>query len=312
LRAACLFAAGALAILAAAACGGTDSDDDGLVLTPVTAAYLPVVVSSDLAIGPSRFTLGLIDQSDSSQVTGADLHMRFFTLDGSEATLQFEAQPDAVRITRTYTHTHDDGTVETHEAGETGVYVAQVDFPAAGNWAVEVSGTVEGREIEPVRPTFTVLEKSATPGIGEPAPRSVQPILSDVSDISEIDTTEVPIPEMHDKTIAEAVTSGRPTVIAFATPAFCVSQVCGPTKEIVDDVYGTYGDRANFVHVEPYDIERARDGEGLFLQPFIADEWHLPGEPWVFVVDAQGNIAAKFEGIMSREELLAALGPLLP
>jgi len=37
----------------------------------------------------------------------------------------------------------------------------------------------------------------------------------------------------------------------------------------------------------------------------------LQSEPWVFVVDAQGNIAAKFDGIVSYEELEAALQAVL-
>jgi hypothetical protein len=56
-------------------------------------------------------------------------------------------------------------------------------------------------------------------GVGDPAPRSVQTILSDVFDIKEIDTFDPPKPDMHDMTIADAVTSGKPSVIVFATPA---------------------------------------------------------------------------------------------
>jgi peroxiredoxin len=36
-------------------------------------------------------------------------------------------------------------------------------------------------------------------------------------------------------------------------------------------------------------------------------EWQLRSEPWVFVIDRQGRIAAKFEGIMALEEVEAAL-----
>lgn len=82
-------------------------------------------------------------------------------------------------------------------------------------------------------------------------------------------------------------------MIAFATPAFCTSRLCGPTKEIVDDAYQKYADAVNFVHVEPYDVKRARDGLGLELLPFIANEWKLQSEPWVFVVDKTGRISAR-------------------
>ncbi len=298
----------ALAIVAAA-CGGS-SDDDRIILTPLSAEIQPVVVSSDLAVGANRMVLGLLDQ-DGGQVLGADLHLRFFLFEGSEGSLKFELDAESLRITKTYTHTHDDGTTETHEAGETGVYVAQVDFDAAGQWGVEVTGTAAGRQLEAVRPVFSVNEDSFSPNTGDPAPASVQTILSDVTDITEIDTSEVPIPEMHDKTIADALSSGRPTVIVFATPSFCLSQICGPTKQIVDELYEAYKSQANFIHVEPYDIEKARAGIALEPLPFITDEWRLQNEPWVFVVDGDGIIAAKFEGVVSYEELEGALSPLL-
>jgi hypothetical protein len=296
--------------LVAAACGGDKGAGDDvngkLVLTPVSADLLPVVISSDLGVGANRFILGLLD-SEEAEVLGADLHLRFFLLKGQDATLKSEANAEPIRITKTYTHTHDDGTVESHKAGETGVYVANIDFDSAGQWGVEVTGSVGGQALEPVRPVFEVREKTLSPAIGSPAPSSVQPVLSDVADIKDIDTSEIPIAEMHDTTIADAVNSGKPAVIVFATPAFCVTRICGPSKQIVDDLYEAYGGRANFIHVEPYDLANARSGAGLEPLPFITDDWGLVSEPWIFVVDSEGNIAGKFEGVVSYEELEAAL-----
>jgi len=290
-----------------AACGG-GGDDGHPVLTPVPeTAPEPVIISRDMEAGPNRFSLGLIDQSDDTQILGAELHLRFFLLDGSGQVLKFEADPEALVITKSYTHTHEDSVTETHEAGETGAYVAHVSFDTAGDWGVEITGAADGEALEPVTATFNVLEESAGLDVGDPAPRSTQRVLADVADISEIDTSLNPIPAMHDMTIAEAVSSGRPTVIVFATPAFCVSQICGPAKEIVDDLYAAYGDRANFVHVEPYDLGKARSGQALEPLPFIEQEWRLVSEPWVFIVDAGGVIAARFEGIASYEELESAL-----
>jgi len=100
-------------------------------------------------------------------------------------------------------------------------------------------------------------------------------------------------------------------VVVFASPAFCTSQICGPTKDIVDDLYAEYSAQANFVHVEPYDVAKARSGEALEALPLLSEEWGLNSEPWVFVVDAQGVIAAKFDGIASYEELDAALAVVL-
>ncbi len=299
----------ALAVIAAAcSSGGGDGSDggDSDAVTEVT----PVIVNSELAVGENRFMIGLLS-SENEEIVGAAVVFRFFKLDGDQQELREQAQATPITLEKSYTHTHEDGTVETHEAGESGVYVASVEFDSAGNWAVEVSGSVDGQPIEPVTPPFTVSEQSLTPALGAPAPLSETLTLDDVEDVAEIDTSNPPIPDMHTMTIAEAVTSGRPSVIVFATPAFCLSRVCGPTKDVVDDLFEQYNGEVNFVHVEPYELDRARSGEGLFPIP-ATTEWGLQSEPWVFLVDKEGIVAAKFEAVVTMDELKAALDPLLP
>jgi hypothetical protein len=290
-----------LAVLAVA-CRG---DDGGKTVRELTA----VVSSSELVVGENRFIVGLLDQ-DTEEVIDAEVTFRFFKLDGDRQTLKGEAEAKALTVDKSYTHTHDDGTVETHGAGRTGVYSAHPTFDEAGNWGVEVTATIEGKTFDPVGAAFTVLQEGKSVGVGAPAPRSDTLTVDDVADVTEIDTSDPPIPQMHTLSVAEAVTSGRPSVIVFATPAFCLSRVCGPTKEIVDELFQQYKEQVAFVHVEPYDLEKARAGEGLFPIPATA-EWGLESEPWVFLVDAEGTVAAKFEGVVTMEELKAALGPLL-
>ena len=63
---------------------------------------------------------------------------------------------------------------------------------------------------------------------------------------------------------------------------------------------------SNFVHVEVYDnLDASEFGE---LEVVAAvDEWRLPSEPWVFVVDAGGIVAHRFEGTIGVDELEEAL-----
>jgi len=290
----------ALAVLALA-CGG----GNGARVTEVTA----VVASSELAVGENRFVVGLLDQ-DTEAVTGAEVAFRFFKLDGDQETPKGEAEATAVTVERSYTHTHADGTVEKHSAGQTGVYVAHPTFDEAGSWGVEVTATIKGKKFDPVGAAFTVLQEGKSVAVGAQAPPSDTLTLKDVTDVAEIDTSDPPIPEMHTMSIAQAVTSGNPSIIVFATPAFCLSRICGPTKETVDELFEEYKDQVSFVHVEPYDLEKARSGEGLFPIPAAA-EWGLQSEPWVFLVGRDGIVAAKFEGVVTLDELKAALDPLL-
>jgi hypothetical protein len=305
----------ALMVIAIAFLACSTSENDGgqssSVLTPDVPRYLPEIVSSDLAVGDNRFVVGLIDQETNSPVLDAQLHFRFFKLDGDEGILKAEVDAKTLQLTKTYTHTHEDGTEEAHDAGEVGAYAANVQFDSPGSWIIEIIGGVDGVPIEPVSSVVEVRETSLSIALGQPAPRSIQPILSDVDDIAEVDTSVPPVPEMHDKTIADAVTSGQATVVVFATPAFCLSQICGPTKSIVDELYESHGDQANFVHVEPYDLEKARGGEALEVLPFVEQEWGLLTEPWVFLVDSEGNVAAKFEAVVSLEEIEEALRQIL-
>jgi hypothetical protein len=105
--------------------------------------------------------------------------------------------------------------------------------------------------------------------------------------------------------VAEAVGNGRPTVIVFATPAFCVSQTCGPLLDQVKALRPDYPG-LDFVHVEIYQDLQVTSPEELTVVP-ATTEWGLPSEPWVFVVDASGVVSASFEGAASDAELVDAI-----
>lgn len=306
-----------IVLLAIMACGGGSDDlSPTNVLTPIPGDRFPIILTTNVVVGENRFVMGLLNSGDNTPVLGAKMHLRFFTLDASNAgTLRFEADPEAIQITKSYTHTHPDGVVESHPAGDTGAYVTHATFDTVGNWGVEMTGeTKDGEELDPVRLSFTVLATDPGVAIGSPVPPSNQTVLSDVADIRDIDSSVNPIPEEHDKTVAEAITNGKPTIIAFATPAYCQSQVCGPTKDIFDDMFNLYKDQANFVHIEPYDVKKMAAGQC----PNIGDcavganvDFKLESEPWVFVADEQGILRAKFEGIVSEDELKAAIEAVL-
>ena len=294
----------ALALLAsvAAACGGS-SDDPGEtpVATPSAADVIPILVSHELTVGENRFVVGLQDR-DNNLILDAEVHLRFFRLADGEGTLEAEADTFPVTVQESFVHEHEDDSSHVHTGDEVGVYVAHVTFDEPGLWGVEVSAAVEGEVKEPARVQFDVLEGSNTPAVGDPAPRSAQATLRDVTDISEIDSSSPPRTAMHELTIAEAIDSGQPTVLAFATPAFCQSRVCGPLMDsVVAPLFQRYGEQVNFVHVEPYELAKARQGE-IVPVPAV-EEWGLQTEPWLFIIDREGRIAGKFEAIVSVEEV---------
>jgi hypothetical protein len=299
--------------LAFAACRGEKETAAPAPAAPASSQGMDlVIVSTDLAVGPNRFVVGLVDNGKKALVIDAQLRFRLFKLkeDGRTGVLKGEMDARPLTLEKNFTHVHEDGKSETHGAGTIGVYVANVDFDAAGVWAVEISGTATGQPLPTLTVPFNVGKQSRSVAVGDAAPRTLQPTLGSVKEISDIDTSNPPDPHMHQITIAAAVVSGKPSVIVFATPGFCHSQTCGPTKDVVDQLYEKHQGRAHFIHVEPYDLEKLRSGGTLTTVPAMS-EWRLQSEPWVFLVDRGGRVAAKFEGVVSLQEVESALAPLL-
>jgi hypothetical protein len=109
--------------------------------------------------------------------------------------------------------------------------------------------------------------------------------------------------------VGEAVIDG-PTVIVFATPAWCESRTCGPLLDQVGELSSDYPD-LNFVHVEIYEDTQVDSVDDLVAVPAVT-EWGIPSEPWVFVTDGDGTVTATFEGVASDAELRAAFDAVSP
>ncbi len=199
----------------------------------------------------------------------------------------------------------------------TGVYAVQdATFDSAGFWEVAVTAEIDGTTLSTTG-AFEVLATSDVPAVGEAAPRTRQPLAGDSSvDAKAIDSRaggEIPIPdlELHDITVADAIAAGHPAMIVVSTPTFCVSRVCGPITDSVHDLALQYGDQMEFIHLEVWE-----DFEANQLNPSAA-EWIAPtpetqgGEPWVFVVDADGIIVRRFDNVASEDDLLAAVENVL-
>jgi hypothetical protein len=261
------------------------------------AAMIPLIVSTQNVVGPSRFLFTLVD--DQNQLLASEdvgTEVRLFALGR-------DTETPAVSETGTFL---DSGTGR-------GLYRAAVDFPCSGDWGVEIeAGLPDG--VSTARVVFTVLPEGSTPAIGAPAPQSDSPTANTPDEIAMISTDPEPDPDFYRQTIAQAVTSGKPSMIVFATPAFCQTRTCGPALEVVKDVAADFKDTMTFVNVEPYVLQETANG----LQPELDDQgrlqpvpavldYGLVTEPYAFVVAADGTIAAKFEGMAGADELRQAL-----
>ena len=269
-------------MISSAACsgGGSDAFPEG---------SLAVSASNDVAVGANRLLVG-VSLPDGTRLGSPNDPVTFAISprDDPTAVERFPAQ---------FVWIVDD---------VVGIYRANVETDRPGVWSVVVESE-DGAEIAPA--AFQVKPDPATPALGTPAISIPTPTLDDLP-LEELTTDPEPDPSFYGLSLDDALDSGRPTVVVFATPAFCKTASCGPMLDNSKAVAPRHPG-VDFVHVEVYQ-GFGKPGfapDAAHLAPAVR-AWGLPSEPWVFVADAGGTIVAKFEGVLDPAELDEALSSL--
>jgi hypothetical protein len=313
-----IVAVAALLLMLAAGCG--DSGGTTVSVPSVqpttsaagTEAAKAVLASSEMVVGENRFVLGLLD-AKSGQPIGyvPEVSIQFFKVNNDG----------------TATKTGDAKPIYRSENLPAGVYVSRTTFNEAGKWGALVTITPQGRDPYSQQMEFEVVAHGTVPVVGDKAPLSKNQTIHDpdVKSIGEICSAQPP-DDMHEMTIADAVTSGKPTVILIAAPGFCPSFTCGPDLEMVQKLKAKYGAKANFIHIEaPNTIQNhthtgpvdpnhnQQPGHQGVSKPQVktAEDWGLKTEPWLFFVDKDGKIADRFEGGLTYDEVEPRLASVL-
>ena len=294
--------------LGALSCAATVSPDDPLAQPQGGPPVSLVVANSDLAVGENRVSFGLVDRD------------------------YMPVRPEAVEVRAVYYEPGAPTGQVKHRAaaeflgwppdGRRGVFIAQVKFDQAGTatgdspgiWELHATFDHLEEKALTIGTAVSVASEHSVPFLGDPAPLSKTPTADTVENLRTISSSPEPDPALYQVSIAEAVESGKPTVISFATPAFCVSATCGPQVSDISELAREYQGRANFVHVEvyldPHLIDPANPSRQL--APAVG-EWGLVSEPWTFVVGNDGRIDARFEQYVPpsvlEPALLSALRP---
>ena len=308
--------------VALAACGSDDSgggdeltwDARSLQESEASAPFATTVIPTSVAVGPSRMLFALIDRAEGTLVPGATITAHYYRLaDDPEKEPKVSedyATTDVTSRTLDLRGVPGGGDSPVNDADLTTLYSTVATFDEPGYWGVALDITVDGKTYQP-RLKFWVLEKTPEIAIGEPAPRSEQLTLADVDDPIAVSSQPEPNEAMLDQTVAAALETGKPVVVAFVTPAFCVTRFCGPVLDaVVQPAFEQYGDRVEFVHIEPYDLAKARAESVLEPVPTVL-EWGIQTEPFIFVLDAEGIVRAKLEGVTDLAELSAAIESVL-
>jgi hypothetical protein len=294
-----------LVALAVAACGSTGSSGpSGAATSGASGAagnpsIIPVIVSSQQAVGKNRFVFSFLDPRTNLPAATPD----------RTASVAFippgQTQPGPAAP----------GTFVWAIEGSRGDYVATADFPAAGDWTAVFTTQAPNKPAESIGVGFQVLDKASTVGVGQRAPATTNPVAADVGgDLARISSDTKPDPRFYQLTVAEALAQHKPFVLVFATPAFCTSKQCGPTLDRVKAAADAAPKDVAFINVEPYQLAYT-DGKlqpvldaNNQLQPVDAtNQWGLVSEPWIFTVGADGIVHGSFEGVVGDAELKAAI-----
>ena len=292
----------ALLLALAAACGNSAAPTATLAPPPVITSrpaieegvITPILATTQLRVGTQRVAFLLATSQALIRAPEAMVRAVFLGADsdpGEQTIATFHLWPYGVR----------------------GAYATELTFDRPGPWRLDIQ--VEGPDGPgEAQTTVEVLDRTGVPDIGSIPPFGNNKTVHTVERLEELTTDSTPDPDLYQMTISEAVITGRPTVIVFATPAFCTSPTCGPQVDTVSELKDLRAEEANFIHVELYDNPAGIKGD-LSRARFhdLVSIWGLssiPGwfnESWTFILGADGRIAQRFEGFATLEELDAAL-----
>ena len=286
------------------ACGdGADGGSTAAAPASPSGKLTAIIASSDLAVGKQRMSFVVLDGD--LPVTGKSAYVRFFkNADSGQPKLVGEGPIPWADLGA---EEADHGGPNHTDTAITGIYYVNAAFDEPGVWGLGVTLGERADAAKEARVQFTVKAKNETFALGEKATAATNATLKD-RPIAQIHTGDVPDAGFHDLTIAQAISSGKPSVVVFATPAFCRTRTCGPSLQVAIKAAAKVAGKVNFVHVEPYELDttgnlaNGPDGKPFVLVP-SAVAWRLPTEPWVFVVDESGTVVGRFDGPYALEEL---------
>ena len=130
--------------------------------------------------------------------------------------------------------------------------------------------------------------------LGEQAPRIHTKTLADVGgDVTRITTYRQPDERMYQYSVDQAMATGKPVMLEFATPAHCTP--CDRQLQMIKSLQQKYEGRMIFIHIDQYS------------SPEAYSAYRVPGDPWTFVIDPHGVVRFEQAGSMLYNELEAAI-----
>ncbi len=262
---------------------------------PVAGDLAPLVVSSSIwSGGGSPIILTARDASGVALDGAVPVSVRVVSSDGATAMPQVPAT--AVRP----------------EGSDDTSFVAIVDIPSPGSWRLEVLAA-DGRSGSTV---ISAMDQGSTAPLGKPAPAVDTPTLDDVGGVVRAVTTQ-PNPDLRlsQASTADSLAAGKPYVLVVDSARFRVSDACGRALTMIRYLVDRWHD-VTFIHLEPFEyqvITKEPVLNGTLEDPPLnrysrafglgPEPWTGVMMPWIFVVDGQGIVRAKYTDIVGSADV---------
>lgn len=90
-----------------------------------------------------------------------------------------------------------------------------------------------------------------------------------------------------------------PSLVVFASPNWCPARSCQP---MMDQAEAVSSPGLPWAQVEVFANPETENEDELELAP-VVDQWGIPSQPWLYVIDGEGLVSSLFEGAVSDREL---------
>ena len=262
---------------------------------PVADDLTPLVVSSSIWSGGSSPVILTARDATGVALDGTvPVSVQVVSTDGATAMAQVPAT--AVRP---------EGTDETS-------FVAIVDIPSPGAWRLNVLAA-DGRSGSTL---IQALDPGSTAPLARPAPDVDTPTLDDVGGVVRAVTTQ-PNPDLRFSrtSTADSLAAGRPYVLIVDSSRFRVSPACGRALVMTRYLLDRWQD-VTFIHLEPFEYQVITEEpvlNGTLEDPPLnrysrafglgPEPWPGVRMPWIFVVDGQGIVRAKYTDVVGSADV---------
>jgi protein SCO1/2 len=263
--------------------------------SPSTATLLPELVSTSIWAEPGDPVIFRVTDTAGTALDGSTpVSVQLATFDGTPAGSPVTATavlPEGARQT---------------------VFIAPMDIPSPGGWRLLVTAGAATGDL-----AINAQDPGATLPIGSRAPDVDTPTLDDVAGVVRAVTTQ-PSPDLRlsRTSTADARAMGKPYVIVIDSARFKVSPECGRALTMIRYLLDRWGGDVVFTHLEPFEYQ-VITGEpvlsGALTDPPLNKyasafglgdtTWPATKMPWIFVVDGDGIVRAKYTGIVGSADI---------